>query len=467
MTEYSVGWEEWLALPKLGLPALKAKVDTGARTSSLHAFSVQPFGTEAKPRVRFGIHPIPERPEFEIYCSAPVVDRREVTSSNGQTELRYVIKTPVSMGDRTWEIEVTLSNRESMSYRMLLGRQALEEDVSVLPNSSFLQPKLSYDLYRDLTKMAPTRRPLRIAILTREPNNYSCQRLVEAAEHRDHVVELIDTKRCYLHIQSHRPEVHYDGEPLPYYDAVIPRIGASLTFYGMAVIRQFEAMGTYCVNGAEAIGASRDKLMAHQILAAHKIPMPTTAFANSPKDTDSLLKLVGGAPVIVKLLQSTQGRGVVLAETKKAGEAVISAFQGLDANFLAQEFVKEAAGRDLRCFVVGRRVVASMMRINDDDDYRSNLHRGGRAEAVRPTAQERSTALKAAKVLGLRVAGVDMLRTSEGSKVLEVNSSPGLEGIEKASGKQVAEEIIAHIERNVKPMIGKPPRPAKREKVAE
>ncbi len=455
MSEFSVGWEEWLALPKLGIPALKAKIDTGARTSSLHAFSVQPFGTEAKPRIRFGLHPIPDRPDIEVYCSAPVVDRREVTSSNGQVEMRYVIATPVTMGDRTWDIEITLSNRESMSYRMLIGRQALEEDVLVQPNASCLQPKLSYDLYRNLKKKAPTKRPLRIAILTREPDNYSCQRLVAAAEAKDHSVELIDTKRCYLNIKSHAPEVHYDGEALPHYDAVIPRIGASLTFYGMAVIRQFEAMGTYCVNGSDAIGASRDKLMAHQILAHHKIPMPTTAFANSPKDTDSLLALVGGAPIVVKLLQSTQGRGVVLAETKKAGEAVISAFQGLDANFLAQEFVKEAAGRDLRCFVIGKRVIASMMRINDDGDFRSNLHRGGRAESARITPRERATAIKAAKVLGLKVAGIDMLRTEEGAKVLEVNSSPGLEGIEKASGIGVAEEVIAHIERNVAPMVGR------------
>lgn len=459
LSDLEVGWEEWVGLGDLGLPALKAKVDTGARTSALHAFTVQPFGSEEKPRVRFGIHPIPDHPEIEIYCSAAVVDRREVTSSNGQSELRYVIETPIKIGDETWPIQITLTNRENMSYRMLLGRQALEEKVmgravAVRPDASCLQGELSIDLYKGLKRAKPIKRPLRIAVLTREPKNYSSRRLVEVGEARGHSVELIDTKRCYLNIQSHAPEVHYDGKALPAFDAVIPRIGASLTFYGMAVVRQFEAMGAYCLNPASAIGASRDKLQAHQLLARHRIPMPTTAFAASPRDTNSLIDIVGGAPLVVKLLNSTQGRGVVLAETKKAGEAVISAFQGLDANFLAQEFVAEAAGQDVRCFVIGKRVVASMIRSAEDGDFRSNLHRGGSAKQVRISKAEREVAIKASKVLGLNVAGVDLLRTNNGPVVLEVNSSPGLEGIEKTANKPVAEKIIEHIEENVKPIIG-------------
>lgn len=452
MDEFIVGWEEWLALPSLGLPALKAKIDTGAKTSALHAFTIQPFGSVAKPRVRFGIHPIPSRPDIEIYCSAEVVDKREVTSSNGHIEMRHVIKVPVTLAGRTWDIEVTLTNRESMAYRMLLGRSALE-GIGVHPDTSFLQPKLNYDLYNKLKTNKPIKRPLHLAILTREPNNYSTKRIVEAAEAHGHEIEVIDTKRCYLHISSHKPEVHYDGVALPYYDAVIPRIGASVTFYGMAVVRQFQAMGTYCLNSADSIGLSRDKLAAHQILALHRIPMPTTAFANSPKDTDSLLKLVGGAPIILKLLQSTQGRGVVLAETKKAGEAVISAFQGLDANFIAQEFVKEASGTDLRCFVVGRKVIAAMLRTSDEGDFRSNLHAGGRAIKATITPEEKAIALHAARVLDLKVAGVDIIRAKSGPKVLEVNSSPGLEGIEKVTKKNIAEQIIQHIERNVQPLF--------------
>lgn len=442
-----VGWEEWVALPELGLPALKAKTDTGARTSAIHAFAIQPFGSEDKPFVRFGIHPEPGNPDIEVFCSAPVVDKRDVTSSNGQTELRYVIKTPIVIGDKKWDIEITLTNRENMSYRMLLGRTALE-GIAVQPAESFIQQELSYKLYGNVKRRKPVKRPLRIAILTREPNNYSTRRLVEEAELHNHVVELIDTRRCYLNIQTHNPEVHYDGKALPHYDAVIPRIGASLTFYGMAIVRQFEAMGTFCLNNANSIGASRDKLAAHQILARHRIPMPTTAFASSPKDTNNLLSLVGGSPTVLKLLQSTQGKGVVLAETKKAGEAVISAFQNLEANFIAQEFVKEAAGSDLRCFVVGKRVVGSMMRTAGGDDFRANLHAGGSAKKVTLTAEEKKIAVKCAKVLGLTVAGVDLLRTDNGPKVLEVNSSPGLEGIEKTSKKNLARIIIEYIEKN-------------------
>ncbi len=458
LSDIEVGWEEWVGLHELGLPALKAKVDTGARTSALHAFTVQPFGSVEKPRVRFGIHPFPDRPEIEVYCSAAVVDRREVTSSNGQTELRYVIETPIKIGDEVWPIQITLANRENMAYRMLLGRQALEEKVTgrgvtVRPDASCLQGALSVDLYKGLKKAKPIKRPLRIAVLTREPKNFSSRRLVEAGEARGHSVELIDTNRCYLNIQSHAPDVHYDGQPLPAFDAVIPRIGASLTFYGMAVVRQFEAMGAYCINPAFAIGASRDKLQAHQILARHRIPMPTTAFASSPRDTKGLIDLVGGSPLVVKLLNSTQGRGVVLAETRKAGEAVISAFQGLDAHFLTQEFVKEAAGQDLRCLVVGKRVVASMIRSAAEGDFRSNLHRGGTAKSTRITKEEREIAVKASRVLGLNVAGVDLLRTNHGPVVLEVNSSPGLEGIEKVSKKTVADKIIEHIEANVKPVV--------------
>jgi len=448
MDNLQVGWEEWIALPELGLPALKVKTDTGARTSSLHAFAIQPFGNEEKPFVRFGIHPIPNNPDIEVFCSAPVVDKRSVTSSNGQKELRYVIRTPIVIGHKKWDIEITLSNRENMAYRMLLGRTALDA-IAVQPMESFIQPELSYKMYDKIKSIKRVKRPLRIAILTREPNNYSTKRLVEEAENNNHVVELIDTKRCYLNIQSHSPEVHYDGKPLPVFDAVIPRIGASLTFYGMAVVRQFEAMGTFCLNSAAAIGASRDKLAAHQILSRHRIPMPTTAFANSPKDTDSLLGLVGGAPTVLKLLQSTQGRGVILAETKKAGEAVINAFQGLEANFITQEFVREAAGSDIRCFVVGKRVVSAMMRTADVDDFRSNLHAGGTAKKITLTKEEKMIAIKSANVLGLTVAGVDLIRTETGPKVLEVNSSPGLEGIEKTSKKNVAEKIINHIEKNV------------------
>ncbi len=447
---FKLGWEEWLALPGLGLPAIKAKVDTGARTSALHAAAIEPFGPADAPQVRFLIHPNPDDPSLEVTCSAPVVDRRNVTSSNGETELRYVIAAEIEMGERRWPVEVTLTNRETMSYRMLLGRTAIEGDMVVDPNQSFAQPRRSFDLYKGMPKRRPVKRPLRIALLTREPGNYSSQRIAEAAVARGHVVEMINTSRCYMRIDSTSSEVHYDGEVLPHYDAVIPRIGASVTAYGTAVLRQFANTGAYCLNSPWAISASRDKLLAHQILAAAKIGMPTTAFANSPKDTKDLVALAGSVPVVVKLLESTQGRGVVLAETKKAAESLVDAFRGLDANFLVQEFIAEAAGADTRCFVIGGKVVGAMKRQAAAGEFRSNLHRGGTAVAAKLTREERDVARRAARELGLAVAGVDILRSENGPRVLEVNSSPGLEGIETATGKDIATPMIEYLEGRVR-----------------
>ena len=457
-----LGWEEWLALPDLGLPALKAKVDTGARTSALHAFDIETFGPATQPKVRFAVHPVPGREDLSIPCSAAVVDRREVTSSNGETEMRYVIETLLDVGDdQSWPIEITLTDRATMASRMLLGRQALREGVVVQPMDRFLRPERSYDVYaaKKIRAAAPPR-ALRIAVLSREPNTYSTQRLVHAGEERGHVVEVIDTTRCYMAINALAPEIHYDGQRLPRYDAVVPRVGASVTAYGTAVVRQFETLGTYCVNSSAGISASRDKLHAHQVLARHKIGMPLTAFAASPKDTDNLVSLVGTAPLIVKLLESTQGKGVVLAETKKAAQSVIDAFRGLKANFLVQDFVKEAAGEDIRCLVVAGKVVAAMRRTSAGDDFRSNLHRGGTAEAVRISRAERSAAEKSARAFGLGLAGVDLLRSADGPKLLEVNSSPGLEGIEKATKKNLAGAVYEEIERRVKPT------PMRRKKVS-
>lgn len=451
MDTLNFGWEEWVALPELGLPALKAKIDTGARTSALHAHNIEVFGPANKPKVRFNVFPVAGKDTVDITCSATIVDRREVTSSNGEAERRYVIETMLDVGGQNWPIEITLTDRSSMSARMLLGRQALQDHITITANEKRLQPELSYDVYHSaaMRKAAP-KRALRIAVLSRE-DNYSTRRLVEVGEARGHTVEVIDTTRCYMAINAMAPEVHYDGKRLPRYDAVIPRIGASVTAYGTAVIRQFETTGTYCVNGSVGITASRDKLHAHQILAGKKIGMPTTAFAASPHDTANILGLVGSAPVIVKLLESTQGKGVVLAETKKAAESVIDAFRGLRANFLVQDFVKEAAGEDIRCLVVDGRVVASMKRTGAEGDFRSNLHRGGSAKSVRITKQERDTAVRAARAFGLGTSGVDLLRSETGPKVLEVNSSPGFEGIEKATGKDIVGLVYDLVEARVRP----------------
>ena len=292
---------------------------------------------------------------------------------------------------------------------------------------------------------------MKIAILSRNTKLYSTRRLIEAAEVRGHEVHVFDVLRCYMNITSMRPSIHYKGEEQTGFDAVIPRIGASVTFYGTAVLRQFEMMGVYPLNESVAITRSRDKLRSLQLLARKGIGLPVTGFAHSPDDVQDMLNMVGGAPAVIKLLEGTQGIGVVLAETRKAAESVIEAFMGLKANILIQEFIKEAGGSDIRCLVVGGKVVAAMKRQGKEGEFRSNLHRGGSASIVRLTPEERSTAVRAAKIMGLNVCGVDILRSNHGPVVMEVNSSPGLEGIETSTQKDVAGMIIEFIEKNGKP----------------
>ncbi len=289
---------------------------------------------------------------------------------------------------------------------------------------------------------------MKIAILSRSRKIYSTDRLYQAALARGHEVQVIDTLRCYMNIATHRPEIHYRGEKLEQFDAVIPRIGASITFYGTAVLRQFEMMGVFPLNESVAISRARDKLRSLQLLSRKGIGLPVTGFAHSPDDTDDLIRMVGGPPLVIKLLEGTQGIGVVLAENRQAAASVIEAFRGLDANIMVQEFIKEAKGADLRCFVIGDKVVAAIKRQAKEGEFRSNLHRGGSADLVKITPEERQIATRAARVLGLNVAGVDLLRSNHGALVMEVNSSPGLEGIENATGKDIAGMMIGFLEKN-------------------
>lgn len=263
---------------------------------------------------------------------------------------------------------------------------------------------------------------MHIALLSRNRNIYSTRRLVEAAEQRGHTVRVVDTLRCYMSIAAHHPSIHYKGEELEPFDAVVPRIGASVTFYGCAVLRQFEMMGTYVLNDSVAITRSRDKLRSLQLLSRKGLGLPITGFAHSPDDIPDLITMVKGAPLVIKLLEGTQGIGVVLAETNQAAESVIQAFMGMKANIMVQEYIKEANGADIRCFVIGDKVVATMKRQAAEGEFRSNLHRGGTASVIRITPEERSTAIRAAKAMGLRVAGVDLLRSNHGPVIMEVNS---------------------------------------------
>lgn len=292
---------------------------------------------------------------------------------------------------------------------------------------------------------------MKIAILSRNRRLYSTRRLVEACLKRGHEVQVIDILKCYMDITSSSPAMWYMGKRLEGFDAVIPRIGASVTHYGLAVIRQFEMMGVYCLTESVALGRSRDKLRALQLLSRKGLGLPKTSFAYHVHDSAELIKLVGGTPLVLKLCEGTQGRGIVLAETPKAAESVIEAFRELRAEFLVQEFIQEAGGSDVRCLVIGNKVVAAMQRTAQEGEFRSNLHRGGTASITRLSPEERRTAIKAASTMGLQVAGVDLLRSNRGPLVMEVNSSPGLEGIEGATGKDIADAIIAFVEEHARP----------------
>jgi ribosomal protein S6--L-glutamate ligase len=289
---------------------------------------------------------------------------------------------------------------------------------------------------------------MRIAILSRDPTLFSTRRLVQAARERGHEVRVLDVLRCYMNITTHAHSIHYKGEDLRDFDAVIPRIGASVTFYGTAVLRQFEMMGVYALNESVAIVRARDKLRSLQLLSRKGIGLPITGFAHAPDDIEDLIKMVGGPPLVIKLLEGTQGIGVVLAENENAAKSLIEAFMGLRANILVQEYIKEAQGADIRCFVIGDKVVASIKRQAKEGEFRSNLHRGGTASLIRITPEERSTAVRAARIMGLNVAGVDILRSNHGPVVMEVNSTPGLEGIEGVTEKDIASMMIEYVEKN-------------------
>ncbi len=447
-----IGSEEWCGLPQINIPALKARIDSGAKTSALHAVNITPFKKDGVPWVSFEVHPLQNDGKTTVHCEAPIYDKRKVKSSSGVSEVRFVIKTVLSIAEDTWEIEITLANRDSMGYRMLLGRQAMSGKMLVDPEASCLLGELSNEILTQYyTKQVASHAGLKLGLLASNPDLYSNRRIIEAAQERGHEIEFLSIKDCYIKLDGKNPEMHYrGGRILNDFDAVIPRIRPSATFYGCALTRHFEAMGVYTLNTASAISQSRDKLYALQLLINSGLPIPTSGFANSPLDTEELIKMVGGAPLIVKLLEGTQGKGVVLAETKKAAESLINAFKSLRANILVQEFVKEANGRDIRCFVINGRVVESIMRTAAPGEFRANIHMGGTASITKITPEERRVAVLATKTMNLKVAGVDIIRSKSGPLLLEVNSSPGLEGIEGASNKDIAGRMISAIEKDLK-----------------
>lgn len=447
-----VGSEEWCSLPDLNVPAIKVRVDSGAKTSALHAESITPFDKDGEMWVKFIIHPIQKNTNYFINCESKVIDKRIVKSSSGTRESRFVINTELAFGEKTWNIELTLTNRDSMGFRMLLGREAMTGKMIVDPDERFNLGIVTPEKLKEYYSFnAPKKSGLRIGLLASNPELYSNKRIMEAGELRGHEMHFLNIKHCYMKLDATTPEIHYrGGKILNDYDAIIPRIRPSMTYYGCSLIRHFESLKVFSLNNSSSITQSRDKLFSLQLLLAHGVDIPTTGFANSPLDTNDLINMVGGTPLIIKLLEGTQGKGVVMAETKKAAESVINAFKSLNANILVQEFIKEANGKDLRLFVVDGKVVASMQREALPGEFRANIHLGGKATLIKITPEEKKIAIRAAKAMNLKVAGVDIIRSAKGPLLLEVNSSPGLEGIEGATGKDIAGEMIKAIEKNFK-----------------
>jgi len=446
-----IGGEEWCAFPGLNIPAIKARVDSGAKTSTIHASNIHKFMRKGEKWVSFEVHPIQDSRRITLHCKAKVVDHRNIKSSSGISEKRYVIQSVMKIGNFQWNIELTLANRDSMGFRMLLGREAMENRVFVDPANSFLLGDYSVEKISELYRhFKDVRSGLRIGVLASNPELYSNKRIIEAGEERGHEMVFLNVQQCYMKLDATNPEVRFrGGRSLNNLDAIIPRLRPNLTFYGCALIRQFDWLGIFCANSWESIGRSRDKLFSSQLFSQNGIQIPITGFAKSPLDTTDLIQMVNGAPLIIKLLEGTQGKGVVLAENSKAAESVINAFKSLNANILVQEFIKEAGGKDIRCFVIDGKVVASIQREAAKGEFRANLHQGGTASVIKITAEEKKLAVKAAKVLGLQIAGVDIIRSNKGPLVLEVNSSPGLEGIETATGKDIAGMMILAIERQL------------------
>jgi ribosomal protein S6--L-glutamate ligase len=452
MEKALIGSQEWCSFENLNIPSIKARIDSGAKTSSIQSTNIKKFKKGKESWVSFDVNPIQDNLSIVVHCESKIVDVRIVKSSSGITDKRFVIMEKVQIGNNSFEIELTLANRDGMDFRMLLGREAMKDRFIVDPSKHYLTGQITEEeLEKKYSHLLHEKSGLSIGLLATDKSLYSNKRLMEAGKARGHEMYFYNIQQCYMRLDTVTPEVRYrGGSIIQDLDAIIPRIRPSMTFYGCALLRQFHSIGTYCLNSDTAISQSRDKLFSSQLFSANDIQIPITGFAKSPLDTKDLINMVGGAPLVIKLLQSAQGKGVVSAETDKAAESVINAFKSLQANILVQEFIKEAAGKDLRCFVVNGKVVASIERSAPKGEFRSNIHMGGTAKKIKITQEERRLAIKAAKILNLAVAGVDIIRSNKGPLLLEVNSSPGLEGIETATGKDIAIEMIMAIEKKLK-----------------
>jgi ribosomal protein S6--L-glutamate ligase len=447
-----IGPSEHLGFPELGLKDIPARIDTGARTSTVWASDIR----EQSGILQFVLF----EKESEYYTGEQVTavefGKIIVTPSNGMAEERFVVKLQVQLAGKKIRASFTLANRSTQTYPVLVGRNVLRNKfvVDVATGKDLLDSEIEKAALVEAAlapkELGKTQQPLKIAILSKGAANYTTKRLKEIAVARGHDVKVINYAKCYMTMEKSKPVVYYNGKALPKFDVVIPRIAQSYTKYGTAVVRQFEMQGSFATASSIAINRSRDKLRATQILARQDVGIPKTVFARESANLEEIVDLAGGAPVIIKVARGTHGNGVVLAETKKAAKAVMQAFYVEGVNFMVQEFVKESAGTDIRVLVVGHRVVASVIRQSLDDDFRSNTHQGGVGKKVKLTEEEEKTAIRAAKAMNLPFCGVDMMRSADGPKVLEVNSSASIKTPELITGRDVATKIIEYVERNAK-----------------
>ncbi|MBP9852522.1 MAG: ribosomal protein S6--L-glutamate ligase [Patescibacteria group bacterium] len=449
----TIGRAEKIELLDFGIVGVPGKTDTGADMCSIWATKIE----EREDALYFTLF-APSSPHYtgkEQRFTKPDYSLTRVANSFGQKELRYKVKLRIKVAGRSVRATFTLSDRSKKTYPILLGRKLLHGKflVDVTSGEPLIEAEeaKAASLKQDLDEMLkPNPRGLKIAILSKGSLNYTTKRLREVAALRGHDVRVINYAKCYMTMEKSKPVVYYKGEALPKFDVIIPRIAQSYTKYGTAVVRQFEMQGAFSTASSIAINRSRDKLRSYQIMARQDVGIPKTVFARETANLEEIVDLAGGAPVIIKVARGTHGNGVVLAETKKAAKAVMQAFYVEGVNFIVQEFVQESAGTDIRALIVGNRVVASIQRQSLDDDFRSNTHQGGVGKRVKLTAEEEKTAIRAAKAMSLPICGVDMMRSADGPKVLEVNSSASIKTPELITKRDVSTKIIEYIERNAK-----------------
>lgn len=443
-TQTIIGSEEWCSLPELVVPAIKAHINSSISISCLRVYNLQTLMTGGALHVRYDIHPLQHNLSTRIRCESLVTNRKQLDNTRC-----YVIQNTLQLGENTKKIDIALVTTDINDYRFNLNADAVEGYLIDLQRKCLLGKKKPQELKDVYGNSSEQKKCLKIGLLATNKLLYSHRRLIDAGQERGHDIQFYNIEECFFKLDSDEPEIRYRGELLNELDAIIPRIRPSLTFYGCALARQFESMGIFSLNSANAISRSRDKLESLQIMQKNGITIPRSAFSSSPRHNEQLIDAVDGAPLIIKLLSGTQGQGVILTDSHRSTESVIEAFQTSKTPILIQKFIEESNGCDLRIFIIDGKVIAAMKRIATEGEFRANVHKGASVHKAVLNEQERHLAVQAAKSFGLHVAGVDIIQSENGPMVLEVNSSPGLEGIEKTTDKDVAKAMIKAIERRL------------------